>query len=78
MPARRAALAFIFVTVVLDMLALGIYRSGSFQSWCCNSRAAISAHAATVFGVFGTGLRGHAVPVRHSRARSPTASDAAP
>ncbi len=52
-PLRRAALAFIFVTVVLDMLALGIIVP-VLPKLVLQLEGGDSAHAATVFGLFGT------------------------
>ncbi len=51
--ARRAALAFIFITVVLDMLALGIVVP-VLPKLVLSFEAGDSAHAATIYGVFGT------------------------
>lgn len=52
-PVRRAALAFIFVTVVLDMLALGVIVP-VLPMLVLDLEGGDSAHAATVYGVFGT------------------------
>jgi len=52
-PLRRAALAFIFVTVVLDMLALGIIVP-VLPKLVLQLEGGDSAHAATIFGLFGT------------------------
>ena len=50
---RRAALAFIFVTVVLDMLALGIVVP-VLPKLVLDFEGGDTAHAATIYGVFGT------------------------
>jgi DHA1 family tetracycline resistance protein-like MFS transporter len=50
---RRAALAFIFVTVVLDMLALGIIVP-ILPKLVLEFEGGDSAHAATIYGLFGT------------------------
>jgi DHA1 family tetracycline resistance protein-like MFS transporter len=52
-PARKAALASIFVTVVLDMLALGIIVP-VLPKLVLAFEGGDSASAATIFGVFGT------------------------
>ncbi len=50
---RRAALAFIFITVVLDMVALGIVVP-VLPKLVLSFEGGDSAHAATVYGLFGT------------------------
>ncbi len=50
---RRAALAFIFVTVVLDMVALGII-TPVLPKLVLGFEGGDSAHAAAIYGVFGT------------------------
>ena len=52
-PVRIAALAFIFVTVVLDMLALGIIVP-VLPKLVLAFEGGDSAHAATIYGLFGT------------------------
>ncbi|MBI3784139.1 MAG: TCR/Tet family MFS transporter [Deltaproteobacteria bacterium] len=52
-PVRKAALAFIFVTVVLDMLALGIIVP-VLPMLVLQFEGGNSASAATIFGVFST------------------------
>jgi len=52
-PRRRAALAFIFVTVLLDMLALGIIVP-VLPKLVLSFEGGDSATAATMYGVFGT------------------------
>lgn len=52
-PVRKAALAFIFVTVVLDMLALGIIVP-VLPKLVLEFEGGNSASAATIFGVFST------------------------
>ncbi|HKP95401.1 MAG TPA: TCR/Tet family MFS transporter [Fibrobacteria bacterium] len=52
-PVRKAALAFIFVTVVLDMLALGI-TIPVLPKLILEFKGRDSAQAAAVFGAFGT------------------------
>ena len=52
-PVRTAALAFVFVTVVLDMLALGIIVP-VLPKLVLEFESGDSAHAATIYGVFGT------------------------
>ncbi|MEY9569852.1 DHA1 family tetracycline resistance protein-like MFS transporter [Bradyrhizobium ottawaense] len=52
-PARRGAVAFIFVTILLDMLALGVIMPilpKLIESFVDND----TAHAARIFGLFGT------------------------
>jgi MFS transporter, DHA1 family, tetracycline resistance protein len=52
-PIRRGAVAFIFVTILLDMLALGVIMPilpKLVESFVSND----TAHAARIFGVFGT------------------------
>ena len=52
-PARRGAVAFIFVTILLDMLALGVIMPilpKLIESFVDND----TAHAARLFGLFGT------------------------
>ena len=51
--ARRGAVAFIFVTVVLDMLALGIIVP-VLPKLVLAFEGGDSAHAATIYGLFGT------------------------
>jgi DHA1 family tetracycline resistance protein-like MFS transporter len=51
--ARRAALAFVFVTVVLDMLALGI-AVPVLPTLVKEFEGGDSARAATIYGIFGT------------------------
>jgi DHA1 family tetracycline resistance protein-like MFS transporter len=53
LPIRRGAVAFIFVTILLDMLALGVIMPilpKLVESFVGND----TAHAARIFGVFGT------------------------
>ena len=50
---RKAALAFIFVTVVLDMLALGI-TIPVLPKLILGFKGGDSAQAAAVYGIFGT------------------------
>ena len=50
---RRAALAFIFVTVLLDMLALGIIVT-ALPKLVLSFEGGNSATAAAMYGVFGT------------------------
>jgi DHA1 family tetracycline resistance protein-like MFS transporter len=52
-PRRRAALAFVFVTVVLDMLALGIVVP-VLPKLVVSFEAGDTARAARIYGVFGT------------------------
>ncbi len=52
-PLRKAAFAFIFVTVVLDMLALGIIVP-VLPKLVLEFEGGDSAHAASIYGVFGT------------------------
>jgi DHA1 family tetracycline resistance protein-like MFS transporter len=52
-PPRRAALAFIFVTVVLDMLALGMI-APVLPMLIVDFTEGNTARAATVYGLFGT------------------------
>lgn len=52
-PVRRAALAFIFVTVVLDMLALGVIVP-VLPKLVLQLERGDAARAATLYGVFGT------------------------
>lgn len=52
-PVRRGAVAFIFVTILLDMLALGVIMPilpKLIESFVGND----TAHAARIFGLFGT------------------------
>lgn len=52
-PVRRGAVAFIFVTILLDMLALGVIMPilpKLIESFVDND----TAHAARIFGLFGT------------------------
>jgi DHA1 family tetracycline resistance protein-like MFS transporter len=51
--ARRAAVAFIFVTVTLDMLAMGMI-APVLPRLVTNFLAGNEAHAARIFGIFGT------------------------
>jgi DHA1 family tetracycline resistance protein-like MFS transporter len=53
MPVRRAALTFIFVTVVLDMLALGVIIP-LLPKLVLQFEGGDSAHAAAIYGIFGT------------------------
>src|SRR5689334_14547024 len=50
---RRAALAFIFLTVLLDMLALGI-TAPVLPKLVIEFEAGNKANAATIYGLFGT------------------------
>lgn len=55
-PVRRGAVAFIFVTILLDMLALGVIMPilpKLIESFVDND----TAHAARIFGLFGTAGR---------------------
>jgi DHA1 family tetracycline resistance protein-like MFS transporter len=52
-PVRKAALAFIFITVVLDMLALGIIVP-VLPKLVLGFEGGDSAHAAAIYGAFGT------------------------
>jgi DHA1 family tetracycline resistance protein-like MFS transporter len=52
-PVRRAALAFIFVTIVLDMLALGVVVP-VLPKLVLSLEGGDSAHAAAIYGLFGT------------------------
>src|SRR5258705_12049273 len=52
-PARKAAGAFIFVTLLLDALALGV-SVPVLPKLVLQFEGGDSAHAAAVFGVFGT------------------------
>src|SRR3989475_7238078 len=52
-PPRRAALAFIFVTIVLDMLALGMI-APVLPKLVERFMGGDTAHAAEIYGLFGT------------------------
>jgi DHA1 family tetracycline resistance protein-like MFS transporter len=53
LPARKAALAFIFVTVALDMLAIGVIVP-VLPKLVLEFEGGDSAQAATIYGLFGT------------------------
>ena len=72
-PPRRAALAFIFVTVVLDMVALGIVVP-VLPMLVLGFEGGDSAQAATIYGVFGTvfaAMTTASGPARTKFSRSP-------
>lgn len=52
-PARRAALAFIFITIVLDMLAVGMIVP-VLPKLVENFLGGDTAKAARIYGLFGT------------------------
>jgi len=61
-PVRRGAVAFIFVTILLDMLALGVIMPilpKLIESFVGND----TAHAARIFGLFGTSMGADAIRV---------------